>query len=104
MQDISAIFRYISTHFKDLSREGVRKALILWYALRSDSTPLWAKSVILAALLYLITPLDVIPDFLPFGFSDDLAVLVAAALQIAACIDPSCVSEADRQTRAWFGN
>jgi len=104
MKDISTLFRYISIHFKALGREGVRKALILWYALRSNNTPMWAKSVILVALVYLVTPLDAIPDFLPLGLADDLSVLVATALQIAHCIAPSCVSEADRQTRDWFGS
>ena len=27
------------------------------------------------ALLYLVSPLDVLPDFLPFGFADDAAVI-----------------------------
>jgi uncharacterized membrane protein YkvA (DUF1232 family) len=28
-----------------------------------------------AAVVYLVSPLDVIPDFLPFGFTDDAAVV-----------------------------
>ncbi len=44
--------------------------------------PLRAKLVIPAALVYLISPIDFIPDMIPFaGFVDDLvAILLSAAL------------------------
>ena len=43
------------------------------------------KRVIIAvlAMLYVISPLDLIPDFIPFiGWLDDLGVLVWAARQV----------------------
>jgi len=43
------------------------------------------KRVIIAvfAMLYIISPLDLIPDFIPvIGWLDDLGVLVWAALQV----------------------
>jgi uncharacterized membrane protein YkvA (DUF1232 family) len=39
----------------------------------------YRKSVVVAALVYFVTPLDAIPDFMPFaGFLDDLGVIAAA--------------------------
>jgi len=39
--------------------------------------PLWAKIVPLAAVAYIIFPLDILPDFIPgFGQLDDLTILL----------------------------
>jgi uncharacterized membrane protein YkvA (DUF1232 family) len=36
----------------------------------------YRKSIVVAALLYFITPIDAIPDFIPFfGFLDDIGVI-----------------------------
>ena len=52
-------------------------ALILYYTLQSESVSLKDKTMILAALGYLISPLDVMPDAIPIaGLSDDLGVLL----------------------------
>ncbi|WP_421693310.1 YkvA family protein [Aestuariivirga sp.] len=50
-----------------------------YYCAFDGATPLKAKGVLLAALAYFVLPLDTIPDFvLGLGFTDDLAVLLAA--------------------------
>ena len=64
-----------------IGREGIKSALILYYTLQDPEgkVPAWAKAVVIGALGYFIFPFDVIPDFIPaVGFTDDLAVLVAA--------------------------
>lgn len=35
-----------------------------------------ALTVVIAGLVYVVSPLDLIPDFLPGGFADDAAVIV----------------------------
>jgi uncharacterized membrane protein YkvA (DUF1232 family) len=46
--------------------------------LLDSETPYTAKLTVLAALTYLMVPLDLIPDFIPVaGFSDDLVALTA---------------------------
>jgi uncharacterized membrane protein YkvA (DUF1232 family) len=55
----------------------VEKALLLYYVMRDQATPLWAKTAIAGALGYFILPVDLIPDFIPVaGFTDDLGALV----------------------------
>ena len=55
----------------------VYAALILYYTLESDKVAFKDKAIIIAALGYLISPLDVIPDAIPIaGLGDDLAVLL----------------------------
>ncbi len=49
----------------------VYAALVLYDTLKRDTTPTWAKTAILGALAYLISPVDAIPDFIPgVGFTD----------------------------------
>ena len=50
----------------------VYTALILYYTLESDKVSLKDKALIVGALGYLISPLDVIPDAIPIaGLGDD---------------------------------
>ena len=52
-------------------------ALVLYYTLQSDKVALKDKAIIVGALGYLVSPLDVIPDAIPIvGLGDDLAVLL----------------------------
>jgi len=63
-------------------RELKYKAILLWLLLKDDDVPFAIKASIIAALGYLITPIDLIPDFLPGGLVDDGAVL-AGVLSLA---------------------
>jgi len=50
--------------------------LMLWRAFVAPETPLWLKGLMLVVPLYLISPLDIIPDFIPFaGWLDDIVVI-----------------------------
>jgi len=79
-------------------------ALKLYYALQSPNTPKWAKSIILGALGYFILPVDLVPDLVPVaGFTDDLAVLMAALATVAINITPEIKSQARLKLHDWFG-
>jgi uncharacterized membrane protein YkvA (DUF1232 family) len=48
----------------------------LGYALRHPDAPVWLKPATAMLLLYLVSPLDLIPDALPIiGLVDDLVLL-----------------------------
>ena len=50
-----------------------------YYCACDPATPIRAKGILVAALAYFILPFDAVPDFiLGLGFTDDLAVLMAA--------------------------
>lgn len=72
---------------RKLSGQLLEHALLLWFVMADEKTPNSVKVAIVAALGYLIAPCDVIFDFLPFGFSDDLAVLTALVLSLEGWID-----------------
>lgn len=53
------------------------KAKTLWRYLNDSRVPLSDKAVIVAALLYCISPIDLVPDHIPLaGLLDDLAVVL----------------------------
>jgi uncharacterized membrane protein YkvA (DUF1232 family) len=54
-------------------------ALLLWRALRHPQAPLWLKAGAVGVVLYLISPIDLIPDFIPFfGVLDDVVLIPLA--------------------------
>lgn len=65
----------ILTKLKALKTHG----RMLWHAFRHADTPKWIKGFMLAVVVYLFSPIDLIPDFLVlFGITDDLVVISAA--------------------------
>lgn len=63
-------------------------ALKLFYAAKRKETPAWARAVMIAALVYLVTPLDAVPDVIPAaGFADDLGVITAAIATVTMYIN-----------------
>jgi uncharacterized membrane protein YkvA (DUF1232 family) len=53
-----------------------KELLTLWRAFRHPATPVPLKAAMLLVPLYLISPIDIIPDFIPFlGIMDDFVVV-----------------------------
>ena len=81
----------------------VYAALILYYTLQSDKISTKDKAIIIGALGYLISPLDVVPDAIPIaGLSDDLAVLLYVLKMVWSDIDPDIKQKAQQKLAQWF--
>lgn len=60
------------------------KVLFLWEQAKSPEVPLRLKLVIVGALLYLVLPIDVLPDTIPgIGLIDDLSVLLTVFREVS---------------------
>ena len=60
------------------------KVLFIWEQAKSPEVPLRLKLVIVGALLYLILPVDVLPDTIPgVGLLDDLSVLLTVFREVS---------------------
>lgn len=93
----------LPTFAKKAGRKVLEPAIQLYFAATDADTPQWAKRTIYGALGYLILPLDVIPDILPFvGFSDDLGILLAALATTAVHIKPEHKAKARAMMQKWF--
>ena len=81
----------------------VEKALILYYTMKDDDTPKWAKTVIMGALGYFLSPIDFIPDLTPIlGYSDDWVVLIAAISAVTLHIKDEHKLLALKKIKEWF--
>jgi uncharacterized membrane protein YkvA (DUF1232 family) len=80
-------------------------AMRLWFALQHPEAPGWLKVATALLALYVISPVDVVPDVVPvFGFVDDI-VLVPLAIRWMLSLLPAHVRTwADRRTNAGGAN
>jgi uncharacterized membrane protein YkvA (DUF1232 family) len=70
-----------------------KEVLILYYGLRDKRTNALAKLPALLSVIYLISPIDLIPDFIPFfGYLDDL-IVVPLLLNLSIKFLPRLVRE-----------
>ena len=93
----------ISRIAKRAGSKLVYAALILYYTLQSDKVSKKDKAIIIGALGYMISPLDVIPDAIPIaGLTDDLAVLLYFLKKVWTGIDPEIVEQAKKRLSKWF--
>lgn len=78
-------------------------ALILFYTLQSDKVSLKDKAMIVGALGYLISPLDVVPDAIPIaGLGDDLVVLLYVLYKIWGEVSEDVKDKAKAKLATWF--
>ena len=81
----------------------VYAALILYYTLQSDKVSAANKAMIIGALGYLISPLDVVPDAIPIAvLADDLGVLIFVLKKVWTDIDPSIQERSKEKLSKWF--
>lgn len=96
------------TWYARLKRRAARMKRQLWalfLAWKDPDTPLPARLVIIIAVAYAVSPIDLIPDFIPFfGQLDDLVILpllIALAVRlIPPAVSARCRREAWRHLRS----
>ena len=93
----------ISRIAKRAGAKLVYSAFILYYTLQSDKIPVKDKAIIIGALGYLISPLDVIPDAIPIaGLGDDLAVLVYVLNKVWGNVSDEIKEKSKAKLTKWF--
>lgn len=77
--------------------------IVLWFARKHPDTPFMAKAVCVVAVVYALSPIDLIPDFIPvLGYLDDV-LLVPALIWLAIRLLPARVLlDSREQTEAWI--
>ncbi|MHB9797387.1 YkvA family protein [Pseudomonas sp. MT3] len=64
---------------KQWARSIERQTMILWFCWKNPETPLPVKLLCLLVVSYALSPIDLIPDFIPVpGLLDDLLILPAS--------------------------
>lgn len=99
--------------FKQRAKELEGQTFALYLACRHPRTPWYAKAVAACVVAYALSPIDLIPDFIPvLGYLDDLILIpLGIALVIRLVPKPimeECRREAQRRMdergpRGWAG-
>ncbi len=70
----------------------------LYLAYRHPRTPWYAKALALAVVAYALSPIDLIPDFIPLlGYLDDLLIVPAGVLLVIKLVPPQVMDECQRR-------
>ena len=101
--DADKFWKKIKKFARRIGAKAVYYALVLYYALQSPTISKKDKFIVYGALGYLILPIDLLPDFLPGGFTDDIAGLALAIYKIARNITPEVRDKAKAKVEEWFG-
>jgi uncharacterized membrane protein YkvA (DUF1232 family) len=81
---------------KEIARKLKREIVALWLAARDRSTPVLAKIAAGCVAAYALSPIDLIPDFIPvLGLLDDL-IIVPAGIWLALRLVPRELMEVFR--------
>jgi uncharacterized membrane protein YkvA (DUF1232 family) len=79
---------------KDWARAIRRDVHALWLAARDPRTPWYAKALALAIAAYALSPIDLIPDFIPvLGYLDEVILLPLAILLAVRLVPPAVMAE-----------
>ena len=79
----------MSGRLKNWARRLKRDVVALWLAARDPRTPVGAKLLAGAVAAYALSPIDLIPDFIPvLGYLDDL-IIVPAGIWLALKMIPA---------------
>lgn len=85
------------------ARRIKRDGLTLWFARRHPGTPWYAKALALCVVAYALSPIDLIPDFIPvLGYLDDVILLPALIWLTVRLLPPAVLAEARQQADDWL--
>src|SRR5262245_16167104 len=86
---------------KDWARTIRRDAHALCLASRDPRVPWYAKALAVVVVAYALSPIDLIPDFIPvLGFLDDVILLPAGIWLVLRMIPPAIMEEHRKQAES----
>ena len=79
---------------KHWARRIKRDAVTLYLAARDPRTPWYAKALAAVVVAYALSPIDLIPDFIPvLGYLDDIVIVPLGLLLVLRMIPPEVIEE-----------
>ena len=87
---IMSLITYINTRARQLKTE----VSALYFAALHPKTPWYAKALVIAIVAYALSPIDLIPDFIPVvGLLDDILLLPIAIVLALKLVPPEVMAE-----------
>ena len=94
-----AIVEKLRSWARRIKRDGVT----LWFAGKHPMTPWYAKALGAFVVAYALSPIDLIPDFIPvLGYVDDVLLLPVLVWLAVKLLPAEVVHDCRRQADAWM--
>jgi uncharacterized membrane protein YkvA (DUF1232 family) len=85
------------------ARRIKRDAMTLWFARKHPRTPWHAKALGVFVVAYALSPIDLIPDFIPvLGYLDDVILLPALIWLAVRLLPQDVLDECRAQAEQWM--
>lgn len=79
-----------------------REIMTLWFACRDPRTPWYARVLTMLIVAYALSPIDLIPDFIPvLGYLDELILLPAGIYLVLKLVPAEALADARARAQAW---
>ena len=90
---------------RERARHLKAETFALYLAARHTGTPWYAKLMVAAIVAYALSPIDLIPDFVPIlGYLDDLVLIPLGVTLAIKMIPPAVMSECRARAREVMAN
>lgn len=87
------------------ARRVKRDAMTLWFARTHPDTPWHAKALGAFVVAYALSPIDLIPDFIPIlGYVDDVILLPALIWLTVRLLPPHVLAESRLKAEKWMAD
>ena len=93
-QSSSEFLREWGRRLEDLARRAKRDGIALYLAARHPGVSFWVKGFAVLVAAYVLSPIDLIPDFIPvIGFLDELILLPLVVGLLVRWVDADVMAE-----------
>ena len=90
---------------KERARQLKTDIPAVFIALKHKETPVFAKIIAAVAVVYVLSPIDLIPDFIPFiGLLDDIIIVPALILLFLRLIPTDLFAECRKEAAGLWAN
>ena len=93
----------VSYNLKSWAKRIKRDAVTLWFAGKHPATPWYAKALGLFVVGYALSPIDLIPDFIPvLGYLDDALLLPGLIWLTIRLLPPEVLADCRDRADEWM--
>lgn len=91
------------SQLRETARRIKRDGIMLWFACRHPRTPWWVKALAVFVVAYALSPIDLVPDFIPvLGYLDDVILLPGLIWLIVQIMPRDVRDECRVQAQDWM--
>ena len=91
------------SNLKSWAKALKRDVMTLWFALKHPQTPWHARAFAFLLTAYALSPIDLIPDFIPvLGYLDDLIIVPIGVWLLIRMVPNQVVIDSRTQADEWF--